>query len=165
MQCSAVLGLLPQVLVQLHDDPPGILHPMSCLIEAVGEQPPTPAAQPPQAARPTAGAAPSAAVAAGDAAAAGSAAAGPATTAAAAATPAEPAAAAVTASGAPQAELPSVEQLGSGSVVADTPDGAVAVRLTLFASGAPQHLKGVYAGWLAGWLAWLACCLELHGQA
>lgn len=157
MQCSAVLGLLPQVLVQLHDDPPGILHPMSCLIEAVGEQPPTPAAQPPQAAGPPAGSALAAvAAAAGEAAAAGSAAVGPAATAAAAATPAEPAAAAATASEAPQAEPPTVEQLGSGSVVADTPDGAVAVRLTLFASGAPQDSRGVYAGWMDGWIGWRA---------
>ncbi len=122
---SAVLGLLPHVLVQLHDDPPGMLHPMSCLVEAVGEQPAAPAPpappaqQPPQPANPAAG---GGAAAAGEAAPAGSAAA------------AEPAAAQA-ASGGAQGEPPAVEQRGSGSVVSDTLDGAVAVRLTLFASG------------------------------
>lgn len=34
-RCSVVLGVLPHVQLQLPDDPPGIYHPMSCLLEAV----------------------------------------------------------------------------------------------------------------------------------
>ncbi|PRW20330.1 hypothetical protein C2E21_9047 [Chlorella sorokiniana] len=139
----AVLGLLPQVLVQLHDDPPGILHPMSCLVEAVDERSPVlPAQLPPQAAQPAPGG-PTAAPAS-EAAPAGSTAVGLAAPAAPAANPAAAAAAAAAVSGGAQGEAPLAEQRGSGSVVADTPDGAVAVRLTLFASA------GAVATWYEG---------------
>ncbi len=33
--CRTVLGLLPRVDLRLPDDPPGVLHSVSCLMEAV----------------------------------------------------------------------------------------------------------------------------------
>jgi hypothetical protein len=33
--CRAVLGVLPRVQLQLPDDPPGLLHTVCCLLEAV----------------------------------------------------------------------------------------------------------------------------------
>lgn len=141
--CSAVLGLLPHVLVRLHDDPPGILHPLSCLVEAVGEPAATqPPAQPPQAAHPAPSGAAAVAAAAGQA----SAAVGAQATGALVASSEPAAAAAPAVSGGSQGEPPAVEQLGSGSVVADTPDGAVAVRMTLFASGAVGRVRLVWFG-------------------
>jgi hypothetical protein len=43
--CSTVLAVLPQVQLQLPDDPPGMTHAVSCLLEAVQPLPPVPPQQ------------------------------------------------------------------------------------------------------------------------